>query len=77
MSDANGKVLLHCTVAWRASHRSAAYLIEYRHVPVETALKYTRSIDLMDDMRTGDGDNQAVESFLGRTLPEVGHLKEP
>jgi uncharacterized protein (TIGR01244 family) len=75
MSSAKGKVLLHCTIAWRASHLWAAYLIQYRNVPVATALQQARMINLMDDMRM-DGDTQPVESFLGRTLPEVGHPKK-
>lgn len=74
MTNAKGKVLLHCTIAWRASHLWAAYLIQYRDVPVATALEQARSINLMDDMRM-DGDKQPVESFLGRTLAEVGHPK--
>jgi uncharacterized protein (TIGR01244 family) len=74
MSGAKGKVLLHCTVAWRASHLWAAYLIQYRGVPVATALAQARTINLMDDMRM-DGDEQPVEAFLGRKLPEVGHGK--
>jgi uncharacterized protein (TIGR01244 family) len=74
MSGAKGKVLLHCTVAWRASHLWAAYLIQYREVPVATALAQARMINLMDDMRM-DEDRQPVESFLGRALPEVGHPK--
>jgi protein tyrosine phosphatase (PTP) superfamily phosphohydrolase (DUF442 family) len=74
MSNAKGKVLLHCTVAWRASHLWAAYLIQYRNVPVTTALNNARMINLMDDMRMGDSQ-QPVESFLGRSLPEVGHPK--
>jgi uncharacterized protein (TIGR01244 family) len=72
MKNAKGKVLLHCTIAWRASHLWAAYLIEYRGVPVATALKQARMINLMDDHRM-DGDKQPVESFLGRSLLEVGH----
>ncbi len=72
LSNAKGKVLLHCTIAWRASHLWAAYLIQYRNVPVATALEHARMINLMDDHRM-DGDRQPVESFLGRTLPEVGH----
>jgi uncharacterized protein (TIGR01244 family) len=72
---ANGKVLLHCTIAWRASHLWAAYLIQYRGVPVATALAQARAINLMDDMRM-DGDQQPVESFLGRKVPEVGHPKQ-
>jgi uncharacterized protein (TIGR01244 family) len=74
MSGAKGKVLLHCTVAWRASHMWAAYLIQYRDVPVAKALEQARIINLMDDMRM-DGERQPVESFLGRALPEVGHPK--
>jgi uncharacterized protein (TIGR01244 family) len=75
MSGAKGKVLLHCTIAWRASHMWAAYLIQYRDVPVATALQQARTINLMDDMRM-DGDQQPVEAFLGRSLPEVGHPKQ-
>lgn len=75
MSGAKGKVLLHCTIAWRASHLWAAYLIQYRGVPVATALQQARTINLMDDMRM-DGDTQPVEAFLGRALPEVGHPKQ-
>ena len=74
MSNAKGKVLLHCTIAWRASHMWAAYLIQYRDVPVATALQQARTINLMDDMRM-DGDTQPVEGFLGRAVPEVGHPK--
>ncbi|MDQ6872314.1 MAG: sulfur transferase domain-containing protein [Gemmatimonadota bacterium] len=74
MGAAKGKVLLHCTIAWRASHLWAAYLIQYRNVPVSTALQQARAINLMDDMRM-DEDQQPVEGFLGRALPEVGHPK--
>jgi len=75
MSNAKGKVLLHCTIAWRASHLWAAYLIQYRNVPVATALQQARMINLMDTMRM-DGDQQPVEAFLGRSLSEVGHPKQ-
>lgn len=74
LRTADGKVLLHCTVAWRASHLWAAYLIQERHVPVETALAQTRMISLMDDHRM-DGDIQPLEAFLGRPVPEMGHPK--
>lgn len=72
MAAADGKVLLHCTVAWRASHLWAAYLIRERKVPVTTALSHARLINLMDDRRM-DGDRQPLEGFLGRTVPEMGH----
>ena len=75
MASAEGKVLLHCTIAWRASHLWAAYLIRERKVPVAEALAQTRMINLMDDMRMGTGDQQPLEGFLGRVVPEMGHPK--
>ena len=74
MAAADGKVLLHCTIAWRASHLWAAYLIRERKTPVATALSQTRLINLMDDMRMG-GNQQPLEGFLGRVIPEMGHPK--
>lgn len=74
MAAADGKVLLHCTVAWRASHLWAAYLIRDRQVPVQTALTQARMINLMDDMRMGGGQ-QPLEGFLGRVVPEMAHPK--
>ena len=74
INQADGKVLLHCTIAWRASHMWAAYLIQERGVPVQTALEYTRAINLLDDKRFGDG-SQPLEAFLGRTVPEMAHPK--
>jgi len=73
MASADGKVLLHCTIAWRASHLWAAYLIRERKVPVTDALAQTRMINLMDNMRMGD--QQPLEGFLGRVVPEMGHPK--
>ncbi|HEY2904666.1 MAG TPA: sulfur transferase domain-containing protein, partial [Vicinamibacterales bacterium] len=75
LAAADGKVLLHCTIAWRASHLWAAYLIRERHMPVATVLAQTRRINLMDDMRMGSGDQQPLEGFLGRAVPEMGHPK--
>ena len=73
MSSADGKLLLHCTIAWRASHLWAAYLIRERHVPVTAALAQTRQINLMDGMRMGN--QQPLEGFLGRVVPEMEHPK--
>ena len=72
MKEADGKVLLHCTVAWRASHLWAAYLIRERKMPVERVLLQARAINLMDNMRMG-ADQQPLEGFLGRPVPEMGH----
>lgn len=73
MSSADGKVLLHCTVAWRASHMWAAYLIRERKMPVETVLAQTRSINLLDERPFGN--QQPLEGFLGRVVPEMAHPK--
>jgi uncharacterized protein (TIGR01244 family) len=73
MASADGKVLLHCTIAWRASHLWAAYLIRERNTPVATALSQARQINLMDDMRMAE--QQPLEGFLGHVVPEMGHPK--
>lgn len=72
MKSTEGKLLLHCTIAWRASHLWAAYLIQGRGVPDATALEHTRAINLMDDHRV-DENGQPLELFLGRPVPGLGH----
>ena len=73
MKSADGKVLLHCTIAWRASHIWAAYLIQ-EGVPEAEALQHARAINLMDEHRMDDSGQQPVEMFLGRRLTA---LKRP
>jgi uncharacterized protein (TIGR01244 family) len=68
LRSAQGKVLLHCTIGWRASHLWAAYLIKERGIPVDSALANARAINLMDRHHTGSGP-MPVEEFLGRRLP--------
>jgi uncharacterized protein (TIGR01244 family) len=72
VSESKGKVLLHCTVGWRASHLWAAYLISERGVPVEAALANARAINLGDVNPQMPG-RQPVEEFLNRSLPTLGH----
>lgn len=74
MATADGKVLLHCTVAWRASHLWGAYLIRERKMPVDAALSHARQINLQDE-RPLTGDMHPLESFLGRNVPEMKHVK--
>lgn len=69
--ESKGKVLLHCTVGWRASHLWAAYLIGERGIPVDSALANARAINLMDEHHMG-ASRQPVEDFLNRRLPELG-----
>jgi uncharacterized protein (TIGR01244 family) len=73
MASADGKVLLHCTVAWRASHLWGAYLIRERGIPAADAVAHARRINLGDD-RASSGP-QPLEGFLGRTVPEMNHPK--
>lgn len=73
MASAQGKVLLHCTIAWRASHMWGAYLIRERRMPVATALDHVKSINLRADAPFGN--QQPIEGFLGRTLPELPRPK--
>jgi uncharacterized protein (TIGR01244 family) len=70
MKAANGKVLLHCTIAWRASHIWAAYLIQ-EGLPEADALQHSRGINLMDEHRMDDSGLQPVEMFLGHRLPGI------
>jgi uncharacterized protein (TIGR01244 family) len=74
MASADGKVLLHCTIAWRASHLWAAYLIRDRNVPVTTALSQARQINLMDDVRMSE--QQPLEGFLGHVVSEMAHPRQ-
>lgn len=73
VKDSKGKVLLHCTIAWRASHLWGAYLISERGVAVDSALANARAINLMDMHHPADGGPQPVEEFLGRRLPSLRH----
>jgi uncharacterized protein (TIGR01244 family) len=71
LKTAEGKVLLHCTVAWRASHLWGAYLIQ-AGVPAADALHHARAINLMDDHRMDASGRQPLELFLGKAVPGIG-----
>jgi uncharacterized protein (TIGR01244 family) len=68
---ANGKVLLHCTVAWRASHIWAAHLIQNGVSDVD-AVRHAREINLMDTHRMDDSGKQPIEMFLNRSVKGLG-----
>ena len=71
MRSAEGKVLLHCTIAWRASHLWGAYLIQ-AGVPAADALTHARAINLMDEHRMDSSGRQPLELFLGKPVPGLG-----
>lgn len=45
MDQSDGKVLLHCNSARRATHIWVAYLVKYKNVPLEEALTYGRAVN--------------------------------
>ena len=45
LEAADGKVLLHCTVAWRASHLYVSYLHRYRGLPLDEAIRHGQAIN--------------------------------
>lgn len=46
VGEEGGDILLHCTVAWRASHLWAAYLIEKHNYSVTDAINLGKQINL-------------------------------
>ena len=59
LAAADGKVLLHCTVAWRASHLYVTYLHRYRGLPLDEAIRHGQAINF---------GNLPLEGFLGAPL---------
>ena len=72
LADAKGKVLLHCTVAWRASHLWAAYLVTERGVSVDSAVAIGQSINLGNRASSMMSGRLPVEQFLNRDIPALG-----
>ena len=46
VDSSEGKVLLHCTVGWRASHMWVAYLVRYRGMELNDAIAHGEAINL-------------------------------
>ncbi len=68
LAASEGKVLLHCTVAWRASHLYTAWLHRYRGLTLPEAIAHGQAINL---------GSLPLEEFLGQPLvidvaPEPG-----
>jgi uncharacterized protein (TIGR01244 family) len=59
MATTEGKVLLHCTVAWRASHLYVAYLHEHLGLPLAEAVRHGQAINF---------GTLPLEGFLGTPL---------
>ncbi len=61
MDEADGEILLHCTVAWRASHLWAAYLVKHKGYSLEDAIANADAINLNGYQQPG---KQPIELFL-------------
>ena len=59
IDDNPGKTLLHCTVAWRASHLWTAYLMRYKDLSLDEAIEHGRAINL---------GTLPLEGFLGERV---------
>ncbi|MFT7654614.1 MAG: hypothetical protein ACI9ON_001592 [Limisphaerales bacterium] len=46
LGSAEGNILLHCTVAWRASHMWAAYLVAHQGVSVDDAVAIGKQMNM-------------------------------
>ena len=64
MKAAGGKVLLHCTVAWRASHMWAAYLATYRGYTLEQATQAGAAINM--NGITAQGRPAPIQGLMGQ-----------
>jgi len=67
--SAGSKVLLHCTVAWRASHMWAAYLVKHKGYTVEEAVRQAAAINLNGYKGPG---KQPIELFLSLSEKPAG-----
>ncbi|MBS1708691.1 MAG: dual specificity protein phosphatase family protein [Armatimonadetes bacterium] len=76
LDKAEGKVLLHCTVAWRASYVWVAYLHAHRGVPLDAAVKAGMAMNISADrIASLAGLNVVYEE--GGPLGHGGALKSP
>lgn len=66
---ADSKVLLHCTVAWRASHMWSAYLHKKKGVPLEEAKAAGAAMNLNGYKQGGE----PIDGFLGVSTKPGGN----
>jgi len=67
IAKADGDVLLHCTVGWRASHMWAAYLVKYKGLSEEEAIRQASAINF-NGYTPPDG-KLPIDGLLGKTAP--------
>lgn len=65
IAAAGGDVLLHCTVGWRASHMWAAYLVKYKGLSEEEAIRQASAINF-NGYTPPNGGPLPIDGLLGR-----------
>ena len=65
LDKADGKVLLHCTVGWRASHMWAAYLVKHKGLPEADAVKQATAINF-GGYTPPNGGALPIDGLLGK-----------
>lgn len=68
LEQSDGKVLLHCNSARRATHIWVAYLVKHKNIPLEEALTYGRAINFGVTPIEG-----YLEGEIDFTLTDQGH----
>ena len=66
IDSAKGKVLLHCTVGWRASHMWAAYLVKDKKMSYADAVMAGEAINL-NGYKPANAKSTPLEDLLGMT----------
>jgi len=74
IASAKGKVLLHCTIAWRASHMWAAYLHRHKGAPLEEAVRAGEAINMRG---WNSPDPQPIDGLLGMTPRPAEETSSP
>jgi uncharacterized protein (TIGR01244 family) len=81
MSEAKGKVLLHCTVAWRATYMWMAYLVKDRKQSLDEAWKAGMEMSVTVDrsalMLDSEVTYMATPHKEGARTPKDGVISKP
>jgi protein tyrosine phosphatase (PTP) superfamily phosphohydrolase (DUF442 family) len=81
MTQSRGKVLLHCTVAWRATYMWMAYLVSNRKLSVDEAWKAGMQMNVTVDrsalMLDSEVSYQAAPHADGARKPRQGVISRP
>ncbi|HVY88699.1 MAG TPA: sulfur transferase domain-containing protein [Hyphomonadaceae bacterium] len=66
IDSSKGKVLLHCTVGWRASHVWAAYLVKDKGLAYDEAVRQASAINL-NGYTPPNATSTPMDGLLGKT----------